>query len=155
MQEAQVQVTNPVSTLIPKKPGMYKLVTSNEQILTSYTDIFKGIGKFPGSPYDIQVDPNFILKQIPCRSVPLHLKEAFKKEVDKMFKAGIIKPVHEAIPWINSFALIKGKDKSGNLNPHICMDPTNLNKAIIREPYHFKTPEDITHLIADLCYDCM
>ena len=31
------------------------------------------------------------------------------------------------------------------------MDPTNLNKAIIREPYNFKTPEDITNLIARAC----
>ena len=31
------------------------------------------------------------------------------------------------------------------------MDPTNLNKAIIQEPYHFKTPEDIAHLIAKSC----
>ena len=31
------------------------------------------------------------------------------------------------------------------------MDPTNLNKAIIREPYHFKIPEDIAHLIARAC----
>ena len=29
------------------------------------------------------------------------------------------------------------------------MDPTNLNKAIVHEPYHFKTPEDIAHLLAD------
>ena len=34
---------------------------------------------------------------------------------------------------------------------HICLDPTNLNKAIIREPYHFKTLEDIAHLTADSC----
>ena len=27
----------------------------------------------------------------------------------------------------------------------------NLNKAIIREPYHFKMPDDIAHLIADSC----
>ena len=27
--------------------------------------------------------------------------------------------------------------------------PTNLNKAIVREPYHFKTLEDIAHLLAD------
>ena len=31
----------------------------------------------------------------------------------------------------------------------IWLDPTNLNKAIIREPYHFKTPEDISHLLAN------
>ena len=27
----------------------------------------------------------------------------------------------------------------------------NLNKAVICEPYHLKTPEDITHLIANSC----
>ena len=31
------------------------------------------------------------------------------------------------------------------------MDPTNLNKAILREPYHFRMPEDIAHLLADAC----
>ena len=39
MQEAQVQVTKPASTLISMKPGMNKLVTSKEQILTSYPDL--------------------------------------------------------------------------------------------------------------------
>ena len=68
-----------------------------------------------------------------------------------MLKAGIIKPVHETMPWINSFILIKGKDQVGNLKLHICQDPTNVNKAVIRELYHFKTLEDITHLIANSC----
>ena len=109
------------------------------------------LADFPGSLYHIQVDPNIMLKQTPCRPEPVHLKEAFKKEVDKMLKAGIIKPVHEVIPWINSFILVKGKDQLGNLKLCICMDPTNLNKAVVRETYHFKTPEDIAHLIANSC----
>ena len=29
------------------------------------------------------------------------------------------------------------------------MGPTHLSKAIIHEPYHFKTPEDTAHLLAD------
>ena len=90
-------------------------------------------------------------KQTPCRPIPIHLKEAFKKEIDKMLKTGIIKPIHETTPWTNSFMLFKGKDKSDNLKLCICLDTTNLNKAVIREPYHFKSPEDITHLIADSC----
>ena len=40
----------------------------------------------------------------------------------------------------------------------ICLDLTNLTKAIVREPYHFKTPEDLADLLADACimavYDC-
>ena len=47
--------------------------------------------------------------------------------------------------------IVEGKDKLGNLKLCICLDPTNLNKAKVRELYHFKTPDDITHLIADSC----
>ena len=57
--------------------------------------------------------------------------------------------MQEATPWINSFVLIEGTDKQGKPKLWICLDPTNLNKVIIREPYHFKTLEDIAHLIAD------
>ena len=46
---------------------------------------------------------------------------------------------------------MENKDKLGNLKLYICLDPTNLNKAFIRELYHFKTPEDIAHLIAESC----
>ena len=34
---------------------------------------------------------------------------------------------------------------------HICLHPTNLNKAITREPYHSRMPDDIAHLFADAC----
>ena len=52
---------------------------------------------------------------------------------------------------MDSFVLVEGKDKSGNLKLRICLDPTNLNKVIMRDPYHFKIPEDIAHLLADAC----
>ena len=68
-----------------------------------------------------------------------------------MLQAGIIKPVKEATPWINSFILIEDKDKSGNPKLCICIDSMNLNKAVLCKPYHFKTPEDITHLTANSC----
>ena len=68
-----------------------------------------------------------------------------------MLQAGVLVPVHIATPWINSFVLVESKDKLGNLKLHICLDPTNLNKAIVREPYHFRTPEDIAHLLAEAC----
>ena len=81
----------------------------------------------------------------------MHLKEALQQEIDKMLKVGVLKPVHEAAPWITSFVLVEGKDKLGNLKLRICLDPTNMNKVIVREPYHFKTPEDIAYLLADAC----
>ena len=66
-----------------------------------------------------------------------------------MLQPGVLAPVNEATPWINNFVLVKSKDKLGNLKLHICLDPTNLNKVITREPYYFRTPEDIAHLLAD------
>ena len=63
-----------------------------------------------------------------------------------MFTAGVIKSVHEASPWTNSFVLVESQDKNtGKPKLYICLDPTNLNKAIICEPYCFHTPEDIAH----------
>ena len=66
-----------------------------------------------------------------------------------MIQAGVLAPVHETTPWINSFVLVESEDKLGILKLCICLDPTNLNKAITREPYHFRTPDDIAHLLAD------
>ena len=90
----------------PQSHDLNIVITSKEQILSGYPDIFKGIGRFPGPPYHIQVNSNITLKQTPCQLVPIHLKEAFKKEIDKMLQAGIIKPVKEATLWINSFVLV-------------------------------------------------
>ena len=108
-----------------------QLITKKEQIMASFPDVFEGIGKFPGEPYKIQLDPKVPSKQTPCRPVPIHLKEAFKAEIDKMLKAGILKPIQEATPWINSFVLVEGNDQQGKPKLRICLDPTNLNKAIV------------------------
>ena len=125
------------------------LVTRQEHIMTQYSDVFEGVGKFPGEPYKIHLDPKIPPKQTPCWPVPVHLKHAFKAEIERMLKAGVLKPVQEVTPWIYSFILVEGTDQHGQHKLRICLDPTNLNKAIVREPYHFKTPEDIAHLLAD------
>ena len=88
---------------------------------------------------------------MPCCPVPMHLKETFQHELNKTLQAGVLVPVHKATPWINSFILVEAKDKVRNLKLHICLDPTNLNKAITREPYHLRAPEDIAHLLAEAC----
>ena len=53
------------------------LITHQKQILHKYPDVFKGIGKFPGPPYHIQVNPKVMPKQMPCRPILIHLKDAF------------------------------------------------------------------------------
>ena len=68
-----------------------------------------------------------------------------------MLQAGVLKSVNQATSWINSFVLVEGKDKLENLKLRICLDLSNLNKVIVHEPYHFKTPEDIAHLLPEAC----
>ena len=127
------------------------LITTQSQILQEYPDVIEGIGKFPGLPYHIHVDPGVTPKQTPCRPIPIHLKDAFQQEISKMLQAGILVPVTQATPWINSIVLVQSKDSQGQTKLCICLDPTNLNKAMKREPYHFHTLEDISHLLADAC----
>ena len=49
-----------------------------EQIKEKYGDIFEGLGKFPGEPYHINLDPAIPPKRVPCRPVPIHQQEELK-----------------------------------------------------------------------------
>ena len=113
-----------------------KMARRKADIKEYYADVFE----WAGPTYHIQVDPKVPPKQTPVRPVPVHLKEAFKQELDKMLQAGHLKPVHEATPWINSYVIVEGKDKLGRLKPRICLNPKNINVAVIREPWFSKTP---------------
>ena len=75
-----------------------KLITSKEMTLHEYPDVFEGIGTFPGPSYHIQIDPSIPPKETPCRPIPVHLKEAFQQEINKMLQAGVLAPVNEAKP---------------------------------------------------------
>ena len=61
-----------------QKPDPVIMITNKEQILSKYPDIFKGIGRFPGLPYHIQVDMNITPTQTPCRPVKKKLTRCFK-----------------------------------------------------------------------------
>ena len=79
-QEPQSHVTASTSKNTAQKSDANIVITSKEQILSSYPDVFEGIGRFSGPMYHIEVDPNITPKQTPCQLVPIHLKEAFKKK---------------------------------------------------------------------------
>ena len=117
---------DPLQTSTRKQHRPQKIITSKDQIMRQYLDVFDGIGRFPGPPYTIHLNPSIQPKQIPCQPVLIHLKEAFKKEIDKMLQAGVLKPVTEATPWINSFVLVESKDKSRNLKLGNLLRPHRL-----------------------------
>ena len=153
----QIQVQKQVITMQPDQYHstqctiLPKLITTQSQILQEYPNVFEGIGTFLVLPYHIHVDPGVTPKQTPCRPILYHLRDAFQQEISKMLQAGILVPVTQAIPWINSFVLVESMDSQGQAKLQICLDPTNLNKAVTKEPSHFCTLEDISHLLADAC----
>ena len=66
-----------------------------ENIPETYTDVFTGIGKFPGPPYKFQLKPNAKPARHAPRRVPIHLQEAFHQEIRNLEHLGILKPIKE------------------------------------------------------------
>ena len=74
----------------------HPLPTTKEYILHEYADVFKG------GPYHIKLKDSYKPVQHPPRSVPLGLQSAYKAELDRLVKEGIITEVNEHTEWINS-----------------------------------------------------
>ena len=117
----------------------HPLPTNKEYILHEYADIFKGVGTLPGGPYHIKLKDSYKPVQHPPRSVPLGMQSAYKAELDRLVKEGIITEVHEHTEWINSIVPVMKEDGSLRL----CLDPKDLNKAIERNQWYARTLDDI------------
>ena len=120
------------------KQNPNRIIRSKQDIKKLYPSVFIGIGKFPGEPYTIRLDPNVPPWQMPYRPVPIHLEEQFHDKIKEMSTSGVIKKVdpEEFTLWISSYVLVKTTDKDGKPKLRICLDPSNLNKAVIREQYY-------------------
>ena len=114
-----------------------------EEVKKKYSDVFNGLGKFPGEPYHINLDPEVPPKWIPCRPVPVHQQEEFKKQLTEMQQAGVLVPVNQSTPWTSSYVNVDSKDTKGRKKLHICLDLTNLNNVILHEPFFTHTPNDV------------
>ena len=71
------------------------------------------------------------------------LKDKFSAEIQSMVQQGILTKVTPE--WPNSFVVVK--KPNGNL--HVCLDPTDLNKHIIRPVCNMYTLEDIIDRLKD------
>ena len=126
----------------------HPLPTTKEYILHEYADIFKGVGTLPGGPYHIKLKNSYKPVQHPPRSVQLGMQSAYKAELDKLVKEGIITEVHEHTEWINSIVPVMKEDGSVRL----CLDPKDLNKATKRNQWYARTLDDILPELAQSKY---
>ena len=105
---------------------------------------FDHVGNMPGT-YTIHLDPSVPPAQHAWRKVPIEYKEHIEKAFQQMEDLNIITLVTIPTEWVSSITYTRKPD--GTLC--ICLDPRDLNKAIIREHYKAPTLEEISHKLAD------
>ena len=94
--------------------------------------------------YTIRLDPSAPPVQHARRKVPIECREAIEKLLQDMVDQAIIAPVTESTEWVSSLTHPQKQDGS----PHICLDPHDINKAIIWEHYKAPTLDEITHKLS-------
>ena len=107
-----------------------------------YPDLFKGIGLMDGE-ISIKLKDGSIPHVEPIRRVPHAMQEPLKAELEKLVKEGILHKVDisEPIEWLNSFVCVK----KPNGKIRLCLDPTHLNRWIIRPRHSAKLVDDVLH----------
>ena len=124
------------------RPGSI-VINGTEELRALYPNSFDRLGSLKGE-YDIRVDPSVKPQQHSRRKVPIESKEAIEKEIDYMLEEGIVVEQIEPTPWVSSATF----PKKANGDTRVCLDPKDLNKAIIRENHKPMTVEEIAYQLA-------
>ena len=114
-----------------------------EDLKKLYPNSFDRFGSLKGE-YNIRIDPTVKPVTHARRKVPIESKEAIDKELDYLIEEEIITERVEPTPWVSSVTF----PRKPNGDVRVCLDPSNLNKAIIREHHKPMTVEEIAHELA-------
>ena len=107
----------------------------NDYVLEHYKDVFDGLGQIPGQ-YAIQTNPEIPPTVQPQCRIPVALQQTGKTELESI---EIIAPVTEPTKWVSSMVVVQKK----NGRVRVCLDPRNLNQAIMRRHYPLPTIEEV------------
>ena len=154
MKESERKLSNCSNKWSISKSQLQGGPLKKQDILDIYSDVFTGIGKFPGLPYKFQFKPNAKPASHAPRKVPIHLQDAFHEEIRNLEALGILEETKDVTEWVNSFVIIEKKIPINSNNSHspghsmnkklrICLDPRDLNEALEREPYYTCSIEEI------------
>ena len=120
-----------------------------QNIHTRFGDVFNGIGCFEGT-FSLQLKPDSKPHQAPPRCVAYALQTPFKEELRCLQEKDIIMPlgVDETSEWSNSFVLVP----KANGKVRLCLDPAQLNQALIRPVHRGPTLNDILPKLNNVQY---
>ena len=142
MNGSEVKLSNNSNKWSINKSQLQGGPLTKQDILDVYSDVFTGIGKFPGMPYKFQLKQNAKPARHAPRKVPIHLQDAFHKEIRNLEQLGILEETKDVTEWVNSFVIMEKKvSTDSNKIPtnssnqghsmdkklRICLDPRDLN----------------------------
>ena len=136
--------------------GIIPSVLTKDWIVTNpkYKQLFSGICHFKCDPVKIGMKPDAEPIRKATRRVPLALKDRFTKEIQSMVDSSILTKLTPGMPmpeWLNSFVIVK----KPNENLKVCLNPTDMNKNIIRPECNMRTLEEIIDLLKGSVYSAV
>lgn len=114
-----------------------------ERFIQNNIEVFRGLGEFPDQ-YHIKIKENATPVAASPRRVPFQIKDKLKRKLEVMVNDKIITPVNNPDEWVHNVVVIEKPDKS----LRVCIDPTELNKNVIREVYTIPSFEEISPNLA-------
>ena len=109
--------------------------------IAEYSDLFTGdLGTLPVQ-YKMRLNPDVTPVVHPPRRIPIAVQDQVKDELNRMVAKQVITPVTEPTEWVSSMVATIKKNKK---DVCICIDPRDLNKAILRPHYPSRTIEEVT-----------
>ena len=92
----------------------------------------------------IRADPSITPVQHAQQKVPIENQKQIKCTLNEMVNKGVITPVSQLIEWVSSLTYPCKPD--GTLC--ICLNPKDLNKAIVQEHYKAPTLDEMSHWLS-------
>ena len=125
---------------------VHKLDTSLQELLKQLPELEHASGAMPGT-YSIKIDPTAKPVVQGPRRQPAALLPKVKEKLKEMEKEGHLAKVTQPTDWVNSMVVSNRGNKI-----RICLDHSDLNKAVKREHYPIPTVEEIVAKIPDAKY---
>ncbi|XP_053696549.1 uncharacterized protein K02A2.6-like [Sabethes cyaneus] len=107
-------------------------------------DVFSGIGCFK-QQYQLKIEPKATPIAKPARRVAFALMDKLRAELERLCENKISAPVNEPTEWISNLTIVEKPDKSLRL----CLDPRDLNKVLLKEPFLIPTIDDLRVKLAN------
>ncbi|UYV80839.1 ASB3, partial [Cordylochernes scorpioides] len=128
--------------------GLLKGINEIKPVEQEFHQLFNGDGCLKNFEYRAEFTKGDHKLEIkPPRRIPLKIKDEVKKQLDLMEKSKVIKRMEEPTPVSSHMVVVKQGGKY-----RICIDPSDLNKILLRRHYPLRTIEDIASNIKNSKY---